>query len=227
MDFKHLEVDLTTGVRPLVRRLRDLLMFTWRYTMFIFFSLIGHINDQLSSSVIIFLIWPHQSFKIDNHLCLCTYRTLVTLYSRDIFIDSYQIEYYPLVLLCVLYAEVKPEPANDGFLWGLWLMKSTWYSSEKKSVPKFSFYLRNYILCWKLLTQTDLGVSRCVLTEPKSAYWWSSPPPPQAPSNLPQAPPHNPVAADPALLSSTLLKYTDWFERTVKLCQHKLNIPKI
>ena len=35
----------------------------------------------------------------------------------------YQIEYYPLVLLCVLYAEVKPEPANDGFLRSLWLMK--------------------------------------------------------------------------------------------------------
>ena len=115
MDFKHLEVDLTTGVRPLVRRLRDLLMFTWRYPMFIFFSSIGHVNDQLSSSVIIFLIWPHQSFKIGNHLFFLTYRTLVTLSSPDIFIDMYQIEYYSLVLLCVLYAEVEPEPANDGF----------------------------------------------------------------------------------------------------------------
>ena len=127
MDFKHLEVDLTTGVRPLVRRLRDLLMFTWRYPMhqcicncnvyhlFLSSSSAGHINDQLSSSVIIFLNWPHQPLKIDNHLFLLT-GTLVTLSSPNIFIDMYQIEYYSLVLLCVLYAEVKPEPANDGFL---------------------------------------------------------------------------------------------------------------
>ena len=140
MDFKHLEVDLTTGVRPLVSRLRDLLMFTWRYPMFIFSSSTGHINDQLSLSVIIVLIWPHQSFKIgDISSFWHFYFTLVTLSSPDIFIDMYQIEYYSLVLLCVLYAEVKPEPANDGFLWSLWLMKSTWYSSEEKISPKISF----------------------------------------------------------------------------------------
>ena len=105
----------------------------------IFSSSTGHINDQLSSSVIIFFIWPHQSFKIDNNLFLLTlsYFTCYTVQPRHIFIDMYQIEYYSLVLLCVLYAEVKPEPANDGFLWSLWLMNAT--VLKKKISPKISF----------------------------------------------------------------------------------------
>ena len=151
MDFKHLEVDLTTGVRPLVSRLRDLLIFTWRYPVLIiyYYSSAGHINDQLSSSVIIFLIWLHQSSKIGDIYSFWHFNiTLVTLSSPDIFIDMYQIEYYPLVLLCVLYAEVKPEPANDGFLWTLWLMKYlTWYSSQEENKSQNFVFICGTTFC--------------------------------------------------------------------------------
>ena len=151
MDFKHLEVDLTTGVRPLVSRLRDLLIFTWRYPVFIiyYYSSAGHINDQLSSSVIIFLIWPHQSSKIgDIYSFWHFYITLVTLSSPDIFIDMYQIEYYPLVLLCVLYAEVKPEPANDDLLWNLWVMKNlARYSSQAENQSQNFVFICGTTFC--------------------------------------------------------------------------------